>query len=449
MLYISNLSFSYNDEILIENLNLSLTALERVVIVGDNGVGKTTLLKLIAGELQPGNGTIKTAGSVGFLTQTLEEITNKSGGERTQAKLAELFRNHPEILLLDEPTNNLDTESKRWLIRNLQKYRGLVLIVSHDRDFIDQVADKVLFLQSGKIELFSGNYSDFSLKQEQKRHELSVQYSKSQTEKQKLLHQLKNVDSYKYQRQAFDKTKHESKMQHNSKRGLAQKNAGKFLRSTRSKIEQLNEVEKPYERKIYAAQVSSNFTHRKKLVEGVGLSKSINQKTLFLDLNFTIFTSERVRINGKNGSGKSTLFKIILGEELADSGTVKYNSNIKVGYISQDIVGIDLERSFIAQNPNLDKTKIYQAATTMDFRPASLERPAKELSRGQLTKLAIVKLILAPLDLIILDEVTNHLDIRARQNIEFALQEYRGAILIATHDEAFAQNLNLDYEITL
>ena len=134
MLQISHLSFSYQNQPLLENLNLALSAPEKVAIIGDNGVGKTTLLRLISGELRPDEGSIKTTDSIGFLRQTQDDLLNKSGGERTQIRLAELFRRDPEILLLDEPTNNLDAESKAWLLRNLRSYRGLEIGRASCRD---------------------------------------------------------------------------------------------------------------------------------------------------------------------------------------------------------------------------------------------------------------------------------------------------------------------------
>ncbi len=451
MLQISNLSFAYQNKNLFENLNLIFTAPEKVAIIGDNGAGKTTLLKIIAGELPPETGAIQTKGDIGFLHQSQEDLVDKSGGERTKIKLVELFRCHPAILLLDEPTNNLDAETKLWLIRNLAKYRGLVLIVSHDRDFIDQIADRILHLQNGKAEIFTGNYTDFIARQTERRHQMQLDYAKVRSVKQKLEQQLKHAgdSAHKSNRRAFDKTKDESRMRYNAKRGAAQNSAGKILRATRSKLEQLSQVEKPAERKTYQAQVSSNFLHRKKLLEVSHLAKSFPPKVLFSDLSFTIYTGERLRIKGKNGTGKSTLFKIILGKEKADAGEIKLHDNLRFGYISQNGTTFDLTKSFIAQNPTFAKTEIYRAASTMDFAPVELEKPAGNLSRGQLTKLAILKLILAPLDLIILDEITNHLDIRARENIELALQNYQGAILAATHDETFAQNLHFGEEITL
>ncbi len=467
MLKIVNLGFAYQGEMVLENVNLSLTGPEVVAVIGDNGAGKTTLLKLIAGELKPDEGKVVLNGGVGFLRQTQEEdnefsrlrdlglqvvrLSEKSGGERTRMRLEKLFAKSPEILLLDEPTNNLDSESKQWLRENLQWYPGLVLMVSHDRDFINQVATRILYINDGKVESLAGNYTDFQERQAQKAHEQLLQYEKAQAEKRKLRAQLQVAGSkaHKSNRRSYDKLRDESKLQANGKRMHAQNSAGKILRATKSKLEQLSDIEKPQERKVYVAKIQNSLAHNKKLLEIINLRKGFGEKELFTGLNLEIRTGEKVRICGRNGSGKSTLFKIILGEIKADAGEVKLMPGLRLGYIAQDALGFDPEKSFLEQNSGMDRTEIYQAAATMDFAPEEMRKPVGELSRGQMTKLAILRLILEPLDLVILDEITNHLDIRARENIELALKNYAGAILMATHDEVFAGEVGMEEIVEL
>ncbi len=451
MLQISNLSFSYRNQPLLENLNLVLTDSDIVGIVGDNGTGKTTLLRLIANELRPDNGSIKATGEIGFLKQTQDDLEDKSGGERTQIRLAELFRQSPEIILLDEPTNNLDRESKIWLLRKLREYRGLALVVSHDRDFLRTVTNKIIYLHDQQAEIFLGDYASFCKQQAQMRYEQLQDYEKTQQEKRKLERQLKNASdrAHKSNRRNYNKISDESKLRYNGKRLAVQNSAGKVLRATQSRIAQITTVEKPVERKTYSAEVSANFLHSRKLLEVINLSKSYDKKKLFENLNFTIHTGERMRICGRNGSGKSTLFQIILDRTEADSGEVWIAPNIKIGYVSQDTTEFDLEKSFLEQSEDFDKTEVFRAAATLDFLPQDMYKPMNKLSRGQLTKISILRLILHPLDLVIIDELTNHIDIRARENIEFALSKYPGAILMATHDEAFARAIRIHQEICL
>lgn len=451
MLRISNLSYSYQTKNVFEDVNLILSAPEIVAVIGDNGAGKTTLLKLIAGELRPDDGVIKLNGEVGFLHQTQDDLDNKSGGEKMQIRLAEILRQYPQILLLDEPTNNLDAESKRWLLGDLKRYPGLVLMVSHDRDFINQVADKILYLHDGAVEVFPGNYVDFQGAMQQRRHLQELNYEHMQKERRKLQTQLHAAynQAHKSNRRGYNKIDDESKLRYNGKRMGAQNSAGKILQATKSKLEHLTKVEKVKTQKIYSAEINPNLQHKRKLLMVTNLAKSYDRKRLFDGLDFEIWTGEKIRIIGRNGAGKSTLFRIIMGEEQADQGEIKVFEGVSIGYISQDLVGFDVKRSFTEQNGNLDKTTIYKAAMTMDLDPMTIEKPIQELSRGQQTKLMILKLILRPLDLVILDEITNHLDIRARENIERALRNYHGAIMLATHDESFAQAIKMEREIKL
>lgn len=452
MLHISHLSFSYQNQTIFQNLNLSLSNPDVVAIIGDNGVGKTTLLRLIARELQADDGAIRTKGDIGFLHQNQDETNIKqSGGEYTQTELTKLFRSSPRILLLDEPTNNLDHESKKWLVNQLHKYHGLTLIVSHDRNFIDAVAHKIIEICDGNLHLFHGNYSDFLDSRAQSEHEQYLAYEKTQRQKKRLTQRLTiaNDRVHKTSRHSFNKTIDESKLLHNTRRMDAQKTSGKILRATQSKLDQLSDIAKPVQRKVYAAQLTHDLSRQKALLKITNLSKSYANKTLFQNLNFTVATGERIRVTGRNGAGKSTLFQIITGAISADSGEIRFSPNVKVGYVSQGNIDMNPDQSFLACHHEFNPTEIYRAAITMDFSAQDINRPARELSRGQLTKLAILKLILNPLDLVILDEITNHLDIRAQENIESALQNYHGAILAATHDEAFAKKIGFSQSIDL
>ena len=180
------------------------------------------------------------------------------------------------------------------------------------------------------------------------------------------------------------------------------------------------------------------------------LSFSFTEQTLLDHVNLTLSGRQIVAIIGDNGSGKSTLCRIILDEIKATQGIVKVSPNVQIGYISQDQPNLDMSRCFLEQIGVCDLTEVYKAASTMDFSPSDMRRPVGQLSRGQITKLAILKIILCPSDLLILDEITNHLDIRAQENIENALSKYPGAILLVTHNERFAESLGCgDMTITL
>lgn len=451
MLKISNLSFSYSSEIILSQISLTLDSPNIVAVIGDNGSGKTTLLRLIAGELFPDDGAIYPTGNVGLLHQSNDDLVDKSGGERTRIKLAELFRDRPSILLLDEPTNNLDASARAWLVDNLLSYGGLAIIASHDRDFIDSVATQVVEIKNGAATLYSSNYSTLELRQQQLDTEQRQHYEQVNQRRKKL---QANIVKARHNSQAvsvrtFSKSHDEGRMALQGKKERAQKTASKVIKNAEAKLAQLDTVDKPYARKSYRAHLPAGFLRPRQLLSVNNLSMGYDDKILFDKLSFAIQTGERWRILGNNGAGKSTLLRIIMGEIEPLRGSIRRAPHPSIGYVAQDKLQLNLEQSFIEQANIDDITETYRAASTMDFTPTDMRVPIGRLSRGQMTKLAILQMILQPRDLLILDEITNHLDIRARQNIERALAEYPGAILLVSHDQRFVDNLTIQHNIRL
>ncbi len=441
MLKISNVSFAYQNQDVLSQVNLTLPSRGRVAIIGDNGSGKSTLLQLIAGRLRPDDGSIKLDGAIGFLPQ-VNYATDQSGGEATRQALEQLFALDYDVLLLDEPTNNLDHVNLNWLVTQLQHYTGLALIVSHDRKFIDQVAEHIVELKDQKLYDYPGNYSDYRTRQEQQQSQAQAAYQKAQKAKSALQKQIQNAyTSIKIKDRPFDKIKDENRMAFKLRRSNAQAALGKVIRAANTQLTKLDAITKPTNRKIYQANLDTALAKHKRLILLENLTKSYGDKVLFDNLNLTLYTGERCQVVGDNGTGKTTLFRIIMGKLQPDHGIVKIADNIKIGYIAQDVYGLDLAQNFLSQ-VEANPTEIFQAAATMDLNQQDLKRKLNQVSRGQLTKLAFLKIMLAPVDLLILDEPTNHLDIRARENIEQALVNYSGAVLFATHDQTFAQTLN-------
>ncbi len=448
MLKISNLSFSYGSEAILDRLSLNLPSRGLVAIIGDNGAGKTTLLRLIAGQLTPDDGSIRLTGRVGYLPQDHHDDT-LSGGEVVRAKLRELFEAHYDCLLLDEPTNNLDAQARRWLVGALRQFNGLAIIVSHDRRFIDAVASSLVVIKAGKAKLYGGNYGDYQERIKQAEMEQWGEYTKARLERKHLNKRMAVARSraHKTENKRFDKLKCESKMGFNNAKNATQSRAGKEIRAVKTRLDQLAGIEKPTIHKVYRVNFTADQLRDRRLLLVENLTKSYQRK-LFRDISFTVRTGERVRIIGGNGTGKTTLLRIIVGQLAPDSGVVKLTAGVRYGYIAQGVYGLNLEQSLLDQT-NDNAGEVYRAASTMDLSPTAVAVPLNQLSRGQLTKMAVLKLILDRLDLIIIDELTNHLDIRARENIERALAEYPGAIIYATHDEVLAQTLGADKQVVL
>lgn len=448
MLKISNLSFSNGSEAILDRLSLNLPSRGLVAIIGDNGTGKTTLLRLIAGQLTPDDGSIRLTGRVGYLPQDHHDDT-LSGGEVVRAKLRELFEAHYDCLLLDEPTNNLDAQARRWLVDELRRFNGLAIIVSHDRRFIDAVASSLVVIKAGKAKLYGGNYGDYQERIKQAEMEQWGEYAKAKLERKRLNKRMVAAKSraHSADNSHFDKLKHEDKGAFKNAKSGKQSRAGKEIRAVKTRLDQLVGIEKPTIHKVYRVNFTADQLRDRRLLLVENLTKSYQRK-LFRDISFTVRTGERVRIVGDNGTGKTTLLRIIIGQLAPDSGTVKITTDVRYGYVAQGVYGLDLERNLLSQ-ADAEASEIYQAASTMDLSPTTVKVPLNQLSRGQLTKMAVLKLILDRFDLIILDELTNHLDIRARENIERALAEYPGAIIYATHDEALARALGADKQVVL
>ena len=448
MLKISNLSFSYGSETILDRLSLNLPSRGLVAIIGDNGTGKTTLLRLIAGQLTPDDGSIWLTGRVGYLPQDHHDDT-LSGGEVVRAKLRELFEAHHDCLLLDEPTNNLDAQARRWLVDELRRFNGLAIIVSHDRRFIDAVASSLVVIKAGKAKLYGGNYGDYQERVKQAEAEQWEEYAKAKLERKRLNKRMVAAKSraHSADNSHFDKLKHEDKGAFKNAKSGKQSRAGKEIRAVKTRLDQLAGIEKPTIHKVYRVNFTADQLRDRRLLLVENLTKSYQRK-LFRDISFTVRTGERVRIIGDNGTGKTTLLRIIIGQLAPDSGTVKITTDVRYGYVAQGVYGLDLERNLLSQ-ADAEAGEIYQAASTMDLSLTAVTVPLNQLSRGQLTKMAVLKLILDRFDLIILDELTNHLDIRARENIERALAEYPGAIIYATHDEVLAQALGVDKQVVL
>ncbi len=427
---------------------MNLPSRRLVAIIGDNGTGKTTLLRLIAGQLTPDDGSIRLTGRVGYLPQDHHEDT-LSGGEIIRAKLRELFEAHYDCLLLDEPTNNLDARARQWLVGELRRFNGLAIIVSHDRRFIDAVVGSLVVIKAGKAKLYGGNYRDYQERVKLAEAEQWEEYAKAKLERKRLNKRMVAAKSrvHSADNSHFDKLKHEDKEAFKNAKSGKQSRAGKEIRAVKTRLDQLAGIEKPTIHKVYRVNFTADQLRDRRLLLVENLTKSYQRK-LFRDISFTMRTGERVRIVGDNGTGKTTLLRIIIGQLAPDSGVVKLTAGVRYGYIAQGVYGLNLEQSLLDQT-NDNAGEVYRAASTMDLSPTAVAVPLNQLSRGQLTKMAVLKLILDRLDLIILDELTNHLDIRARENIERALAEYPGAIIYATHDEVLAQALGADKQVVL
>ena len=350
-----------------------------------------------------------------------------SGGEKTKIGLAQLLLKQPDLLLLDEPTNHLDLMSVEWLGQFLKEYKGTVVIVSHDRYFLDDVVTKMLDLEDGEITSYIGNYSVFVKEKEERL--------------------LKEFQAYEEQQKKIKKMKEAIKRLREWANRANPPNEGlhKRARNMERALERMERLDRPLlNRKKMNLEMEVADRSGKDVVVMKEVNKSFGEQLLFKDANLHIQFRERVAMVGENGTGKSTLIKMLLQQEQADSGELKLGSNVKVGYLSQHIFPdkkdetvIDLLRDEI----KVTEGEARHILARFLFYGHSVFRKVSQLSGGEKMRLRLAQMMYQDLNFLILDEPTNHLDIESREVLEEVLEEFNGTILAVSHDRYFLDKL--------
>ena len=346
-------------------------------------------------------------------------FSSLSGGEKTRVNLARLILEDTDILLLDEPTNHLDLRATEWLEEYLDRYKGTVLAISHDRWFLDRVVKRVIEIQDGKAEFYEGNYSFYVVEKEHRYQEKLKQYEKEQSKIEQLEKAAEQLRVWAYS--GNDKT-------------------FKRAQSMEKRIERLRTTDKPTKERRLDIKFGEREFRGDEVLTIKELKKSFDGRTLFDHVNLEVVGGERIALLGDNGTGKSTLLKILLGEEEPDSGKLRMGPTVKVGYLPQIIHFSHPER-------NLVDTMIYdQDCSTQtarnrlaafNFRGEDVFKLVSALSGGEQSRLRLCMLMDEKINLLILDEPTNHLDIASREWIEDAVSEYEGNLLFVSHDRYF------------
>ena len=343
-----------------------------------------------------------------------------SGGEKTRVNLGRLILEDTDILLLDEPTNHLDLHATEWLEDYIARFRGTVLTISHDRYFLDRVVTRVIEIEDGKPNFYSGNYSFYAVEKERRYQERMKQYEKEQAK----IHQLeKAADQLRlWAFQGMDKT---------YRRAI----------SMEKRIERMRTTAKPTKAKKMDARFSSAEFHGDEVLALKGLTKCFDGRTLFEGINLRMEGGERIGLIGDNGTGKSTLLKMIVGEENPDAGRIRQGPQVRPAYLPQ-IVHFDhpewsILDNMLAAKRGLSPQSARNRLAAYDFRGEDVFKPVSVLSGGEQSRLRLCMLMDDEINLLILDEPTNHLDIASREWIEEAVESYDGALLFVSHDRYF------------
>ena len=340
-----------------------------------------------------------------------------SGGERTRLCLGRMLLTDPDLLLLDEPTNHLDLKSIAWLEEYLQSYRGAVLVISHDRYFLDHVCGKMAELLLGTVETYTGNYSEYL---EKRTAVYEVRLKAWQMQQKEIARQEAVIAMYR----RFNREK-----------------SIRLAESREKRLEKMERLEKPQEE----GEIHFHFETRRRTGEDVllaeGLSKGYGQRQLFQDLKLHVRAGDRIALIGDNGTGKSTLSKCLIGEEKADRGTLRWGAGVDIGYYDQHQAGLNENKTVLDEVwdrfPRLEQDEVRGALGKFLFSGDDVFMPVSTLSGGEKGRVALTELMLQKDNVLLLDEPTNHLDMDSREVLEEALADFPGTIIAISHDRYF------------
>ena len=478
MISVEHLSIEYSSRPILDDITFLINPRDRVALVGKNGAGKTTLLRLLAGVETPTSGRISKMGdlTIGYLPQVMMHVDGKtlredvmgvlgdkargeeargeeargeearfiaemdrtiiglgferkdfdrpcsefSGGWRMRIELAKILLQHPDLLLLDEPTNHLDIESIQWLEEFLKNNGSALVLVSHDRAFLDNVTTRTIEITLGRIYDYNASYSQFKVLR-QERHEQQVRAYMNQ---QKMIQETEEfIERFRYK-------------------------ATKAVQ-VQSRIKQLEKLERLEVDLEDNSRLSLRFPPAPRsgdfpvIVED--LRKDFGEHTVFQDVTFTIRRGEKVAFVGKNGEGKTTLVRCIMGQ-LDYMGQLKIGHNVKIGYFAQNQAALlDGELTVFQTIDNVAvgdiRTQIRNILGAFMFGGEASEKKVKVLSGGERSRLAMIRLLLEPCNLLILDEPTNHLDMQSKDVLKAALKEFNGTVICVSHDRDFLDGL--------
>lgn len=471
MISVEHLSIEFSSRPILDDITFLINPRDRIALVGKNGAGKTTLLRLLAGVETPTSGRISKMGdiTIGYLPQVMMHVDGKtlredvmsimrregdeakgdearfiaemdrtiiglgferkdfdrpcsefSGGWRMRIELAKILLQHPDLLLLDEPTNHLDIESIQWLEEFLTSNSSALVLVSHDRAFLDNVTTRTIEITLGRIYDYNVPYTQFKVLR-QERHEQQVRAYMNQ---QKMIQETEEfIERFRYK-------------------------ATKAVQ-VQSRIKQLEKLERLEVDIEDNSRLSLRFPPAPRsgdfpvIVED--LRKDFGEHMVFQNATFTIRRGEKVAFVGKNGEGKTTLVRCIMGQ-LDYMGTLKIGHNVKIGYFAQNQAALlDGELTVFQTIDNVAvgdiRTQIRNILGALMFGGEASEKKVKVLSGGERSRLAMIRLLLEPCNLLILDEPTNHLDMQSKDVLKAALKEFNGTVICVSHDREFLDGL--------
>ena len=412
---------------MLKDVSFHLEDKEKAAIVGINGSGKTTLLRCILGieEADEGSIAFSKEKKMDYLAQQHADIETEnedydtlSGGQKTRKRLEEILQEKPDLLILDEPTNHLDIGSIQWLEKVLKRYDGAVLLVSHDRYFLDRIVTKVIDLERGKVRMYQGNYSAYA---EKKRQLREAEWKAFQNQQAEIKHQEAVIEKLK---------------QFNREKSIKRAESREKMLLKVERLEKPEELENEMKLLFSPRESSGNDVLMAK-----ELGKSYDGKRLFSHGTFSLQKGEHVALIGDNGTGKTTLLKILNGLVQADEGEFRLGSKVKIAYYDQEHAVLNMEKTLFDEiqdsYPDMNNTKVRNVLAAFLFTGDDVYKRIQDLSGGEQGRVSLAKLMLSDANFLILDEPTNHLDIQGKEVLEEAIRNYEGTVLYVSHDRYF------------
>lgn len=449
-----NINKEYGDTSILKNINFDIDLGEKVGIFGSNGMGKTTLANIIAGIIEATSGDViwhKNEIKIGYMKQATDyvEINNTlSGGEKTKKLLNEIFYGTYDVLLLDEPTNHLDYKGVNWLIKKVNEFNGTVIIISHDRYFLDNCVNHIVEIENCKLINYNGNYSWYREKKKKNYEDNLHLYEEQEKIKENIKDQINNLKEWsgKAHRESAKKA-----IETGNKMGGKEYNrvkAKKRDNQIKSRIKRLEKIEvtgieKPKEEMKVLFQIDESKKIGSVVVQAKDISKKFDDRVLFEKSSFYIKHKEKIGVYGVNGCGKSTLIKAILNQTNID-GDVYVSKTRSIGYLSQEVTGLNENATILKLfdfNNRKEQGELRTKLNLMGFNAESLSKKVDNLSLGERMKLKLLLMINQKCELLILDEPTNHIDLHVRERLEEILESYNGTIILVTHDRYMMEKI--------
>ncbi len=474
MIQAKNIYKSFGPKIIAQNVTFSINKGQRIGLIGPNGAGKSTLLKILLGSEPLDKGEVIRSGRIGFLPQSLSfseedtvadylrpaiqeewqeylmpwalaevtletepgaRIANLSGGQKTKLGIARLLIEQSEVIFLDEPTNNLDFVALQWLEKFLAKFSGSILVISHDRTFLDNTVNKIFELDTFThlINEYAGNYTDY------------VKERLNRRAKQLAAHA--DFDERRRELEEWISLEKQKQTQHPDPKG------GRRLNAMKTKYERFMEndkVDKPQDLQKIRLTNLAEETHGKKAIFYL---ENVTVPNLFNIAKLTVQGGDRIHLEGANGTGKTTLIKLLMGQIKNYAGIVETGESVKVGYFSQEHEMLNFQNTvmqeMLSQTNVGSETKARQIVGKFAVRGASVFNPVASLSQGERVKLILAILTNQGNNFLILDEPTNHLDLESREILEQALADFLGGFLVVSHDRYFINQIGINRQLLI